>query len=59
MVSPLQEIAKISHHVPLEALQDINQRISDWIASGGKEDDPYIQQQLRYARRFVKDDIVK
>lgn len=52
-MSPMAELNKISRHLPLFALQDIKQRITDWLAMGGKEDDPYIQQQLRYARRFV------
>jgi hypothetical protein len=30
------------------------QRIEDWLLSGGKADDPYVWQQLRYAERFVK-----
>jgi hypothetical protein len=51
--SPMQEIVKISGKLPLSVLQDINQRIGDWLAMGGKEDDPYIEQQLRFARRFV------
>lgn len=49
-MKPIAEIAKIAHKLPLEALQDINQRIGHWMASGGNEDDPYIWQQLRYAR---------
>lgn len=52
-MSPINEIAKIAEHIPFEALQDIYRRITDWLASGGKEDDPYVHQQLRYARRFV------
>jgi len=55
-VSPLQEINRIASKLPLLVLTDINQRIGDWLASGGNEDDPYIEQQLRFARRFVKDD---
>jgi hypothetical protein len=51
--SPMQEIVKISGKLPLSVLQDINQRIGDWLAMGGKEDDPYIEQQLRFARLFV------
>ena len=53
-MNPIKEIAKISDHIPLEALQDIHQRITDWLAGGGEVDDPYIHQQLRYAKRFVK-----
>ncbi len=49
-MKPIQEIAKIAHKLPIEAIQDINQRIKDWTMYGGKEDDPYVWQQLRYAR---------
>ncbi|AGR47414.1 hypothetical protein EMERY_84 [Brevibacillus phage Emery] len=49
----LEQITKITGLLPLEVLIDINQRIGDWLASGGKEDDPYIQQQLRFAEGFL------
>ncbi|RHW33538.1 DUF6877 family protein [Oceanobacillus profundus] len=52
-MTPLQEITNISDKLPLSVLKDIKQRIGDWLASGGNEDDPYIEQQLRFARRFV------
>lgn len=52
----IQEISLIANHLPLVVLQDINQRIGDWLASGGNEDDLYIKQQLRFAKRFVKED---
>ncbi|MGF7046377.1 hypothetical protein J2T13_000853 [Paenibacillus sp. DS2015] len=55
-MNPLAEINKIQHHLPLEVLQDIDRRIGDWLATGGKEDDPYISQQLRYVKRFVRED---
>ncbi|QCT03310.1 hypothetical protein E6C60_2598 [Paenibacillus algicola] len=55
MENPLDEILKISHLLPASVLQDINQRIGDWLAAmGGKDTDPYIEQQLRFAKRFVK-----
>jgi len=53
--NPIVEITKIAEHIPLVALQDIHQRIGDHLAGGGKVDDPYIYQQLRYAKRFVKE----
>ncbi len=55
-MKPLEEITKISSQLPLPVLQDINQRIGDWLASGGKETDAYIHQQLRFAKRFVKEE---
>nr|WP_167670356.1 DUF6877 family protein [Paenibacillus tianmuensis] len=51
--NPMQEILELSNQLPLEVLQDINQRIGDWLAMDGKDDDPYIEQQLRFAKRFI------
>lgn len=41
-------------HIPLEALEDVSKRISDWIASGGKEEDEYIQRQIQYLERLAR-----
>lgn len=53
-MSYLQELNSIAHKLPLVVLQDVDKRIGDWLASGGKEDDPYIEQQLRFAKKFLK-----
>lgn len=53
-VTYLQQINEISSKLPLPVLQDINNRIRDWIVSGGEENDEYIGQQLRYAQRVVE-----
>lgn len=53
-MSPLSKIVEIADRLPYAVLTDIQHRLGDWIASGGNEDDPYIEQQLRYARMFVK-----
>lgn len=53
-MKPMEEITAIAHKLPLGVLKDIDGRIRDWLASGGKEDDPYIEQQLRFARRFAE-----
>ncbi|PGZ44116.1 hypothetical protein COE56_30545 [Bacillus anthracis] len=50
----LQQINEISSKLPLPVLQDINNRIRDWIVSGGNEDDEYIGQQLRFAQNYLK-----
>lgn len=57
------EITKALENVPSEiavkVLFDVNARITDWISGGGKDDDPYIKQQVRFAKnignRFGKD----
>lgn len=54
MKNPLHEIMMISHLLPAPVLKDINQRVGDWLAMGGDESDPYIEQQLRFAKRFVQ-----
>ncbi|MGH1260568.1 MULTISPECIES: DUF6877 family protein [Bacillus] len=50
----LQQINEIASKLPLPVLQDINNRIRDWIVSGGNEDDEYIGQQLRFAQNYLK-----
>ncbi|AXF39477.1 hypothetical protein KMC73_gp60 [Paenibacillus phage Wanderer] len=50
---PLREILKISSELPTVVLQDINHRIGDWLAMGGRNTDSYIEQQLRFAKRFL------
>lgn len=35
-------------------LQDINQRVGDWLATSGSENDPNIGQQLRFAENYLK-----
>ncbi|MEV2910662.1 DUF6877 family protein [Paenibacillus larvae] len=50
---PLREILEISSQLPPVVLRDIDQRIGDWLAMGGRVTDSYIEQQLRFAKRFV------
>lgn len=40
--------------LPVEVVRDIEKRITDWLATGGSEDDPYIKQQFRYAENFLR-----
>lgn len=40
--------------IPIPVMQDVKHRISDWIASGGKETDPYIQRQFDYLKAVEK-----
>ena len=50
----IEELNKIAHKLPLVVLEDVNKRIGDWLASGGDLSDPYIEQQFRFAKNFVK-----
>lgn len=52
-MGPIEKLNAIAHKIPIVALEDINGRIKDWIVSGGKESDPYIHQQLRYAENII------
>lgn len=53
-----EDIVKALEDVPnpmkVTVLMDINNRVTDWMGTGGKEDDPYIQQQVRYAENIGK-----
>ena len=40
--------------ISLSVLQDVDKRISDWLAMGGKEDDSYIQRQIKYLKQVEK-----
>lgn len=51
---PIKQITDLSIHLPRIVLEDVNKRITDWLAAGGNEHDPYIYQQLRYVERVVK-----
>ncbi|MBU8567615.1 hypothetical protein KM914_14420 [Virgibacillus pantothenticus] len=52
-MNPIEELHQIAHLVPMQVLMDIDKRITDWIAAGGNENDPYIEQQVSFAKRFV------
>ncbi|GAA0122226.1 TPA: hypothetical protein PTW06_001000 [Clostridium botulinum] len=52
-INSVEDIVKYSKYIPISALLDIDKRISDWLASGGKEDAPYLKQQFRYAENIV------
>lgn len=42
-------IKKLPNDVAIKVETDIDKRIGDWLAAGGKEDDGYIMQQVIYA----------
>ncbi|MFD1418441.1 DUF6877 family protein [Companilactobacillus keshanensis] len=51
---PVDSLSEIASDIPIEALIDIKNRMGDWVLSGGKQNDPYMWQQVRYAERFLK-----
>ncbi|EJL44010.1 hypothetical protein PMI08_02128 [Brevibacillus sp. CF112] len=53
-MSPMDQLLAIAARLPREVLDDIYRRIGDWLASGGSDDDPYIEQQLRFAKQFLE-----
>lgn len=52
-MSTAEQISALSHKMPIHVLQDVNQRIGDWIAGGGNHEDEYIKQQLRYMQNVA------
>lgn len=44
-----KSISKLPNDVAIKVGTDIDKRITDWLAAGGKEDDGYIMQQVIYA----------
>ena len=48
--TPMQQIEELITEMPLPVLQDVRQRLDDWMLSGGKDDDSYVEQQLRYMK---------
>ena len=51
-INTIEDLLKA--RLPVEVIRDIEKRITDWIAIGGSEDDPYIKQQFRYAENYLK-----
>lgn len=41
-------------YIPIAVVDDVKKRIVDWLASGGKPEDPYVQQQLKYLKNVEK-----
>lgn len=41
--------------IPIKVLQDVDRRIADWKATGGKDSDAYIQNQLRHLKQIEKE----
>ncbi len=53
-INTMEDLFKYSHLLPYKVLKDIDKRIGDWLASGGKVEDGYIKQQFEYAEKVIK-----
>ena len=56
-MNALKELIELSELLPNHVLEDVMNRTRDWLSAGGGEDDPYIHQQLRYAKQFIEEDV--
>ena len=48
------QIATLAPLMPIHVLQDVDKRIADWLAAGGKHTDGYIKQQVRYMQNVAQ-----
>lgn len=48
-----EEFLEHVHLLPVCVISDIDKRISDWLAAGGTDKDPYIYQQYKYAENVI------
>lgn len=46
--------SSLPNEIAIIVLADVDKRISDWKASGGKDTDPYIEQQAKYVENMAK-----
>ena len=53
-MNPIYEINRLADQLPLPVVQDLHQRIADWLSSGGNYDDEYMFQQLQYAQNVAR-----
>lgn len=47
----LMDMILFDYEIPLEVRNDVRNRISDWLRSGGNETDNYIKRQYDYLMR--------
>lgn len=53
-INTMEDLNKNLNKLPIQAIEDINKRITDWMSCEGNSiDDPYIKQQLRYAENLI------
>lgn len=51
-INTFEDLIKVN--LPVEIIKDIDKRVTDWLAAGGNEDDPYVRQQFKYAENFLR-----
>lgn len=51
-INTIEDLLKA--RLPVEVIKDIEKRITDHLASDGGKDDPYIEQQFRYAENYLR-----
>lgn len=49
-----EEVAELASQVPAVILKDVEKRISDWLASGGPPEAPYIQNQIHFMKNYIR-----
>ncbi len=52
-ISNINDLMRNADKLPLMVLEDILKRVTDWMASGGNIKDEYVQNQFRYAEKFI------
>jgi hypothetical protein len=52
-INTFDDLQKYLCYLPLVITQDIDKRITDWLATGGTLEDSYIKQQYRYASNYL------
>lgn len=54
-INNLSELVQVvdEHNVPTHIIQDVDNRIKDWLLSGGNEYDSYILNQCKYVEKYI------
>jgi hypothetical protein len=53
-INTIEDLSENLNKLPIQAIEDINKRITDWMSEEGSSiDDPYIKQQFRYAENLI------
>lgn len=52
--TPVDRLSELADQLPFEVIIDIKTRMGDYVLSGGKLNDPYMWQQIRFAENWIK-----